>query len=108
MQVRYLGGILSPKKLECGMPQGSPISPLLFILCFAEPMRSGNAISRFGYADDIRILGIGRTTTESADAAQREIDSLLNLVRKNTVSFGTEKSEVVQFNRRCHKNPVRV
>lgn len=106
VQVRYPGGILKPKKLECSVPQGSPISPLLFILYLAEAMSSGNSISRFGYADDIRILGIGRTITDSADAAQREVDSLLNWARENVVSFDTEKSEVVQFNRRRHENPV--
>lgn len=106
VKVRYPGAILKPKKLECGVPQGSPISPLLFILYLAEPMRSGNSISRFGYADDIGILSVGRTITDSADAAQREVGSLLKWARENAVSFDTEKSQVVQFNRRRHETPV--
>ena len=70
VQVRFQGGVTSPKELVCGVPQGSPISPLLFLLYMAEPMRSGNTMARFSYADDIGILGVGRTIKDSAVAAQ--------------------------------------
>ncbi|KAI1005706.1 hypothetical protein K3495_g2518 [Podosphaera aphanis] len=76
VQVRYQNGVRSPKKLEYGVPQGFPISPLLFLLYMVELLRSGNPRARFGYADDIGILGIGPTSVESALAAQREVDRL--------------------------------
>lgn len=41
-------------------------------------MKSGNFKARFGYADDIGILGIGRIVAESASKAQQEADSLLD------------------------------
>ncbi|KAI1007858.1 hypothetical protein K3495_g372 [Podosphaera aphanis] len=104
VQVRYPGGVRHPKKLVCGVPQGSPISPLLFLLCIAELMRSGNSSTRFSYADDIGILGIGRTAAESAAVAQREIDNLLEWASNNAVSFDTGKSEVIQFPGRRGEN----
>lgn len=61
VQVRFEVRVTSPKELKCGVPQGSPISPLLFLLYMAEPMRSGNSISRLSYADDIGIIGFGGT-----------------------------------------------
>lgn len=100
VQVQYLGGITSPKSLTCGNPQGSPVSPLLFLLYMAEPMKSGNVRARFGYADDIRILGIGRATSESVSDAQREVDNLMDWARNNAVSFDTQKPEVIQFSTR--------
>ncbi|POS82955.1 hypothetical protein EPUL_005494 [Erysiphe pulchra] len=65
LQVRFQGGVISPKELVCRIPQGSPISPLFFLLYTAEKMRSGNKIARFSYADDIGIVGFGRTISES-------------------------------------------
>ncbi|KAI0995754.1 hypothetical protein K3495_g12426 [Podosphaera aphanis] len=93
VQVRYPGGVTHPKKLVYGVPQGSPISPLLFLLYNAEPLRSGNSSAGFCYADDIGILGFGRTAAESAAVAQREIDNLLEWASNSAVSFDTGKSE---------------
>ena len=39
---------------ECGLPQGSPVSPVLFMLSIADAFpKTGQ--SHFGYADDIAI-----------------------------------------------------
>ena len=103
VQVRYSGGVTAQRQLSCGVPQGSPISPLLFLLYMAEPMRSGNPGMRFSYADDFGIIGFGRTITESAAAAQSEVDHLLEWAGKNAVAFDTSKSEVIQFPARCRE-----
>ncbi|KHJ30080.1 putative te1b-like protein [Erysiphe necator] len=71
VQVRFQDGVTDAKELVCGIPQGSPISPLLFLLYMAEPLRRGNTMAQFSYADDIGILGFGRTLLESPAAAQR-------------------------------------
>lgn len=41
-------------------------------------MRSGNGMTKFSYADDIGILGLGRTVAASAAPTQREVDNLSN------------------------------
>ena len=74
----------------------------------AEPLRSGNPRARFGYADDIWILGIGPTNVESALAAQREVDSLLGWGKENAVSFDTGKSEVIHFKCRRQDGPISI
>ncbi|KAI1004666.1 hypothetical protein K3495_g3552 [Podosphaera aphanis] len=106
VQVRHLNGVTSPKELFCGVPQGSPISPLLFLLYMTEPMRSGNTKARFSYADDVGILGIGRTIQESAEKAQQEVDSLLDWAQRNVVLFEVAKSEVIQFPGRAQEGSV--
>ena len=63
---------------------------------------------RFSYADDIGILGFGRTITESVAAVQGETDHLLELARNNSVDFDTEKSEVIQFPGRRREEAVGV
>ena len=74
----------------------------------AEPMRSGNARARLSYAGDIRILGIGQTVLESAAAAQKEVDNLLEWANNNAMSFDPLKSEVVQFPGRRQEDTIGV
>lgn len=69
-------------------------------------MRSDNNIARFSYADDIGTLGIGRTVRESANMAQREVDSITKWAEENAVSFNAKISEIVQFPGRKKEEPV--
>ena len=69
-------------------------------------MRSGTPGLRFSYADNIDILGFGRTNAESAAAAQHEVNNLLDWARNNAVPFDTNKSEVVQFPGQYRKTSI--
>ncbi|KAF5724942.1 reverse transcriptase [Fusarium mundagurra] len=58
----------------CGLPQGSPVLPILFLL-YTEPIyRLGNPQGRFGYADDADILSVGDTVEETSTMASRSIE----------------------------------
>ena len=92
-RVRQEDGVTDPAFLECGLPQGSPLSPILFLFYMAEVV--GGSSWRFGYADDVAILGIGSTPTEAAVAVQREVDAVLGWAADNAVSFDPDKAEVV-------------
>lgn len=68
-----------------------------------EPMRSENPGTQFSYADDIGILGIGRTIAESVTVIRRKIDNLMGGANNNAVSFDPMETEVIQFNGRRRK-----
>jgi hypothetical protein len=53
--------------------QGSPVSPILFLLYIEPIYRLGNPQGRFGYADDTAILSIGDTVDESTAVASSAI-----------------------------------
>ena len=48
-----------PIPLSCRVPQGSPVSPILFMLYMEPLLRKGAPLIRFGYSDDIAFLKTG-------------------------------------------------
>ncbi|XP_044720135.1 endonuclease-reverse transcriptase domain-containing protein [Hirsutella rhossiliensis] len=60
--------------ITCGLPQGSPVSPILFLL-YTEPIyRLGHSQGRFGYADDTAILCVGNSLDETTAEASHHTE----------------------------------
>jgi hypothetical protein len=58
VQIRLDGELGPTTEILCGLPQGSPVSPILFMLYISPLFRLGNPKRRFGYADDGAFLVI--------------------------------------------------
>ncbi|RKL10105.1 hypothetical protein BFJ70_g16575 [Fusarium oxysporum] len=96
-RVRYQDTVTPSSPLQCGPSQGSPVSPILFLL-YTEPIyRLGNPQGRFGYADDTAILSIGDTVDETTAMASSSIAEMVRWGAANGVSFDTKKTEVMHF-----------
>ena len=73
--------------LKCGVPQGSPISPILFLL-YIQPIYSlGIREQRFGYADDVAMLQIGSSIADTAKAATEDVSTLVKWGQENAIYF---------------------
>ncbi|KAL9563922.1 hypothetical protein ACKAV7_011957 [Fusarium commune] len=97
--VRYQDTITPLSPLQCGLPQGSPVSLILFLL-YTEPIyRLSNPQGRFGYADNTAILCIGDTVEEMAATASRSVEEMVHWGAANGVSFDPKKTEVMHFSR---------
>ena len=76
-RVRLQGTTTETAPLCDRLPQGSPISPILFLL-YTQPIYSlGVEERRFGYADDVAMLQTGDTVEATTRAATRDIDTLV-------------------------------
>lgn len=101
--VRFQDVVTASSPLQCGLPQGSPVSPILFLL-YTEPIyRLGNTEGRFGYADDTAILCVGGTLNETSAEASRHVRELVTWGAANGIAFDPKKTEVMHFSRTAPK-----
>ncbi|KAJ0127863.1 putative zinc-binding oxidoreductase [Fusarium oxysporum f. sp. albedinis] len=98
-RARYQDTITHFAPLQCGLPQGSPVSPILFLLHTGLIYQLGNPQGRFGYADDTAILSIGDTVDETTAMASSSIDEMVRWGAAKGVSFDPKKTEVMHVSR---------
>ncbi|RAL67586.1 hypothetical protein DID88_008339 [Monilinia fructigena] len=93
-----LDGETGPKTaLNCGLPQGSPISPILFMLYIAPIFWMGNPMKRFGYADDIALLASSDCLQENCEVLQANMQEALDWGKSEGITFDPKKSELIHF-----------
>ncbi len=98
LQARVAGFLSKSVVVNCGVPQGSPLSPLLYILYTADLLEepSPNTITE-AYADDLTISAVGIDFTDAEIAAQNEIDRISHWAKLWRQKFNASKSEVMPF-----------
>ena len=101
-QLVAVGGFVSvPVAVTSGVPQGSHLGPLMFII-FINNLVSKLSCSALLYADDLklfhRITGI-----ESCIALQLDLDTLTSWCKVNRMSLNVKKCCVISFTKRFNK-----
>ncbi|RAL64496.1 hypothetical protein DID88_001971 [Monilinia fructigena] len=99
--VRLEDAYTDESRVQCGTPQGSPLSPVLYMLYLAELLNQDQAL-RFGYADDIALYRIGSTLEENVTAITQDVRRIEAWGLANKVAFAPEQLEMMHFTRRRH------
>lgn len=95
--VRFEDATAEALELLCGIPQGSPLSPILYLLATAALYMLPGATQRYGYADDTAMLFVGDTLDETTTQANAAIAAMEEWGRREGFAFDVKKTEVIHF-----------
>jgi hypothetical protein len=97
-----------PHSITAGMPQGSLLSPILFLLYTASlytQLRDHAGLIAVGFADDLNLLAFGRDTQATRRYLEGAWQICSQWARTRGMEFAPEKSELVHLTR-AHTAPT--
>ena len=105
-QVVEISGTSSkPSTITCGVPQGSILGPLLFLI-YVNDISSAVKCKLLLYADDSALIVAGNNTEEIQHSLSRELESIREWLIDNKLSLHLGKTEAILFGskRKLNKN----
>ena len=84
------------RRLTSGLPQSSPLSPILFTL-FITPVMSVGSCRKFNFANDLGVLAHGESLTKVEKALESNFSKLEEWGQSVKASFDNSKSELILF-----------
>ena len=109
--VRISATTSSPSAVSCGVPQGSVLGPILFLLYAADLLKlvRRHQLSPHAYADDVQIYGVCRPIEADALADQMSscVTEATSWMASNRLQANPLKTEVLWCcsTRRLHQSP---
>jgi len=107
LRLAFDNSIEAFKSILTGIPQGSPISPILFLIYIRDLFKSVNI--RFGsYLDDITLTTASKSLKKNIKTLEREVKDIFELGNKNAIIFDIDKIELIHFDNSKNKPSLKL
>ena len=83
--------------VKCGVPQGSVLGPLLFLLYINDITESSNIFSFFLFADDTTVFYSNKSNPETENILNTELNKISGWLAANKLSLNVGKSKLMKF-----------
>ena len=103
-QVVFISGSsLELMSIKCGVPQGSTLRPLLFLLYINDLNSVFNKAITIHFADDTQLSYVSKKLSTIESVMNCELKKLTEWFKSNELSFNPGKSELVIFHSKTKK-----
>ena len=98
--VCYNGVTSSRKKISCGVPQGSILGPLLFLIYVNDLAKVCNELFTVMYADDSNLFKNGKSLNNLEHIINKSLADISYWLKLNKLSLNIDKTHFIIFRRR--------
>ena len=98
--VKYNGIMSKPQYVTCGVPQGSIMGPILFLLYINDIHRISTKISFVLFADDSNVFLSGPDINRNIQVLNKELEILNLWFKSNFMSLNLKKTHYMIFTRK--------
>ena len=94
------------ENIQCGVPQGSILGPLLFILYVNDITHTSNILDFILFADDTTILFSDKNIVSKINIVNRELVEVSNWFKANKLSINASKTNFMILGTSCMTSKV--
>ena len=99
-RVRIRDNYSSYKPVKHGVPQGSILGPLLFLIYINDLNKSIEHSKTFHFADDTGLLCRNKSLKKLNCRVNQDLSNLATWLRSNAISLNAKKTEIIIFRRK--------
>ena len=90
--------------IECGVPQGSILGPLLFLVYINDLATISTSMEMIMFADDSNFFATGENIEELTEKINLEINNITDWLQANRLSLNIKKTNFMVFSPRPRQN----